>query len=298
MASIAQHLTAQPSVLYRKNRLFYMAYDLPWLAGILATIGVMVAVGWPGLIPAVAPQWEPWMWALLPATFYVHVLMNVTVHNCCHGNLPRSINRLVGEVFGVLVLTRYASWEIIHQRHHRYSDDPERDPHHVLPNFWVFLARTMLINVESQLQQIQYDQFGDTPGHRRYEKLRAVVSFGTMVVLLAAYFMFLGPDLFLRIFVPTQALGWLVVAHFNWATHNAHDPNGDYHPVNLDHGLYWIGNRIWFGLYMHGNHHKRANVFNPLRMEQVLARRAAARAARGQGPELDPDDEHADRPAA
>ena len=30
---------------------------------------------------------------------------------------------------------------------------------------------------------------------------------------------------------------------------------------------------------MHANHHKRANIFNPLKMEQVLAKRAKKRAA-------------------
>ena len=34
-------------------------------------------------------------------------------------------------------------------------------------------------------------------------------------------------------------------------------------------------NKIWFGLYMHANHHKRANIFNPAKMDEVLARRQA-----------------------
>ena len=77
--------------------------------------------------------------------------------------------------------------------------------------------------------------------------------------------------------VPAQALGWMHVAHFNWVTHNALSKTGDYKPINIDTGVYWLGNRIWFGLYMHANHHKRANIFNPLKMDEVLARRAAAR---------------------
>ena len=49
--------------------------------------------------------------------------------------------------------------------------------------------------------------------------------------------------------------------------------------INIDTGVYWLGNRLLFGLYMHGNHHKRANLFNPLKMEQVLAAKKAAKAA-------------------
>ena len=51
--------------------------------------------------------------------------------------------------------------------------------------------------------------------------------------------------------------------HFNWSTHNAFSPTRDFKPVNLNHGYYWIGNKLFFGIYMHANHHKRTNVLNP-----------------------------------
>ena len=266
-------VTAQPSVQYRRNKWFYFLYDGAYLAGLVALDVYLLATHTPPWIGA-------WHWsylALLPVAIYVHILLNVFIHNCCHGNFPRPINRLIGELAGLVVITRYASWEIIHQRHHRHSDDPAKDPHHVLPNFVHFLYETMLFNVERQLQNQAYDQFGDTPENRKRERVRAVLSFATMLPLLLAWYLILGPYAFFLLFVPAQAVGWVQVAHFNWATHNAHSPTGDYHPVNLDHGLYRLGNKIWFGLYMHGNHHTRANIFNPAKMEQVLARRAAMR---------------------
>jgi hypothetical protein len=58
--------------------------------------------------------------------------------------------------------------------------------------------------------------------------------------------------------------------HFNWSTHNAFSPEKDFLPVNLDHGYYKIGNLIWFGIYMHANHHKRTNIFNPAKMKPSL----------------------------
>lgn len=262
--------TAQPSVQYRRNEWFYFQYDGLYMAAFLALDAWLLATGTGPVI-----EWQWWYLAFLPLVIYVHILLNVFVHNCCHGNFPRSINRLVGELAGVLVITRYASWEIIHQRHHRYSDDPEKDPHHVLPNFWWFLARTMLINVELQLQNQAYDQFGDTPRNRLREKIRAVFSFSVMLPLIFAAYLLLGWEAFFFLYVPAQAVGWVHVAHFNWATHNAHSATGDYKPVNLDSGWYRLGNKIWFGLYMHANHHKRANIFNPAKMDQVLARRQA-----------------------
>ena len=261
---------------YRRNKWFYFLYDGAYFAGLLA-LDIWLLVNH---VQPLAPTGAAWHWsylALFPAVLYVHILLNVFIHNCCHGNFPRPINRLIGELAGLVVITRYASWEIIHQRHHRFSDDPEKDPHHVLPNFLVFLYETMLFNVERQLQNQAYDQFGDTPENRSRERIRAILSFATMLPLLLAWYLILGTEAFLFLFVPAQALGWLHVAHFNWATHNAMSKDGDYKPVNLDHGLYWLGNRMLFGLYMHANHHKRANIFNPLKMDQVLARRAAAR---------------------
>ncbi len=275
VSGLATTFTAQPSVQYRRNKWFYFLYDGAYFVGLTALCAVLLIRGTPPLFST----WSWWYLAWFPVVLYVHILLNVFIHNCCHGNFPRSVNRLIGEVAGLIVITRYASWEIIHQRHHRHSDDPEKDPHHVMPSFVKFLAETMLFNVERQLQNQAYDQFGDTPANRRRERIRAVLSFATMLPLLLAWYLLLGPYVFLFLFAPAQALGWIHVAHFNWATHNAHSPTGDYKPVNLNHGLYAIGNKILFGLYMHENHHRRANVFNPAKMDEVLARRAASRAA-------------------
>lgn len=37
--------------------------------------------------------------------------------------MPKSINRLVGELLGIFVVVRFASWDIIHMRHHQYCKD-------------------------------------------------------------------------------------------------------------------------------------------------------------------------------
>lgn len=273
--SLLSDIQTQPSVQYRKNPWFYFQYDGLWLAAIVTSVAAMWFTGWQGLFPG----WSNWYLLALPVTIYLHILANVCIHNACHVNFPRRINRVVGEILGVLVMTRFASWEILHVRHHKYSDDVDKDPHPIIPNFWLFLIRIMFVNLERQLQNIRYDQYGDTPTQHRVELGRAILSFGTMMILFVAWMLFLGPWVFFFIFMPTQAVGWIHVTHFNWVTHNAHDPGGDYKPINIDTGVYWLGNRLLFGLYMHGNHHKRANLFNPLKMEQVLAAKKAAKAA-------------------
>lgn len=273
MKSLAASLTSQPSASYRKNRYFYLGYDLPYLVTFTCLCTFLWRSTWNGI------SWQSWMWLLLPPIVYLHVLASVCIHNASHGNFPRAINRLAGEILGVLLVVRFANWEILHVRHHRHADDAERDPHHMQPNFWRFMGEMMLINLERQLQSIHYDQFGDTPQSRRYERFRSVLSFTTEATCVAAWYLLLGFDVFWFLFVPAQLLGWTVVSHFNWITHNGESTTCDYRPVNIDRGIYRLGNRVLFGLYMHANHHKRVDIFNPMRMDEVLAHRAARRAA-------------------
>ncbi len=275
MRALLTRFQTQPSVLYRKDRYFYLKYDIPYLVLFVAASAALWFAGWRGFVTS----FEPWILLLVVPAMYLHVLANVCVHNACHVNFPRRINRLVGEILGVIVVVRFANWEVLHVRHHRYADDVEKDPHPANDHFWRFLVDMMLVNLERQLMNTFYDQFGDTPENRLFEKRRAMLSFTTEAMCVLFWFVLLGWPLFLVVFVPAQIVGWIVVSHFNWATHNGGSPDRNYRPINIDTGLYWIGNRIWFGLYMHENHHKRANIFNPLRMEQVLARRAARRAA-------------------
>ncbi len=260
-------LFSQPSSLYLRDRYFYFKYDGFYFL-LFGGLAMWMLLG--GIQPLV--RWQSWYMVFFPVALYVHILCNVFVHNCCHSSFPRSINRMVGELCGVIVAVRFGSWEILHRRHHRFSDDPERDPHHVHPNFWLFLWRS-IGGMEVQLQKQAYDQFGDTPRNRRLEQARSVFSFLTAIPLLGLWYLVLGPQAFWFIFVPVQILGWLHVMHFNWVTHDAYNPDGDYKPINIDRGVYWLGNRILFGLYMHGNHHRWPQLFNPMFVDARLKER-------------------------
>jgi stearoyl-CoA desaturase (delta-9 desaturase) len=246
---------------------FYLWYDGFYAVAAIAGIAVIVATGYQG--PLSEPHW--WYALLFPVFQYTIIMGHVLIHNASHGNFPKSINRIVGELCGVLVLTRFASWEIVHRRHHRYSDDPERDPHPAERSYWRYVINTF-INVEKQLQQQYFDIYGDTPKNRRYERFRAIVSFASGALVIALWYFVLGPAGFFLLFLPASVGGALFVIHFNWCGHNAHTKDGVIAPVNLDHGWYWLGNRLFFGIYYHGNHHKMAMLFNPRKMP-VRARR-------------------------
>lgn len=262
-----------PFSQFKRDEHFYVKYDALHLVGAVALIASLVMSGY----RAPFATWQPWMIVFLPIATYLLILCHVFIHNASHGNFPKAINRVVGEILGVCVLTKFASWEIVHRRHHRYSDDPVRDPHPAERGYWSF-AKNTLINVEKQLQQQYFDCHGDAPERRRYERFRSVFSFVSRSAVALAWFTLLGPILFFVGFLPGSVLAGLFVVHFNWTGHNAHLPDTEIGPTNLDTGWFWLGNRLFFGIYFHGNHHKNARVFNPRHMPTRPAREEGAEA--------------------
>jgi stearoyl-CoA desaturase (delta-9 desaturase) len=254
-----------PFTQLRRNRFFYFYYD--GFYAVVCALALLALRHWPR-----AALIETWDWRYLlffPIACHLQILCSVFIHNATHNNFPRAINRLVGELCGLFVVTRFASWEVIHQRHHRFTDDEDKDPHSVMSSYWKF-TWFMVVNVERQLQQQFYELYGDTKTNRRWELARAALSFTTMTLLVSCWYNLLGFYAFFVFFLPAAVVGILHLAHFNWSTHNGFSKRNDFRPVNLDHGYYWIGNRLWHGIYFHANHHKRANLFNPMQMRDSL----------------------------
>lgn len=263
MSAVTASLTSLPFAQFKRSPTFYLWYDSVYAALALAAALAMINGGFTGLLPEIELSLLAW----LPVAAYVSIMAHVFIHNASHGNFPKAINRIVGEICGVIVLTKFASWEIVHRRHHRYSDDPERDPHPAERGYWRYAFRT-LINVELQLRQAYYDVHGDTPETRRYEEWRARLSFVSGSLILLFWYTLLGPGGFLLLYFPAFVGAALFVIHFNWSGHNAHTPGAKIEPTDLDTGWFWLGNRIFFGIYYHGTHHRLAMLFNPMKAKK------------------------------
>ena len=250
-------LTAHPLQQFRKNPRFYLVYDSFYAALGAALVAAKLALAVPAFFGSPSLAWL----AVFPCALYAVVLAHLSIHNCVHGNFPRPINRLLGEVLGFFVVVRFASWVMVHLRHHRFSDDRIHDPHPTFPSFWKTVKHTV-VHVEMQLMREHFDLWGDTKENRAAEARRAKVSYATNVLVLAAWLVWLGPSFFGLVFLPANVFGALFIIHFNWATHNG--PRGaDFRPVNLNHGWFWLGNKIFAGIYMHKNHHERPHLQNP-----------------------------------
>ena len=253
-------LTAHPCSQFRKNPHFYLMYDGFWFLVCASLLLAFYATGFTPLFST--PAW--WFAPVFPVLLFCLIWAHLLIHNATHGNLPKSINRIVGELLGICVVVRFASWDIIHMRHHKYSDDRDKDPHPNFPSFWKTVFHT-IVNVEKQLFQQYYDIWGDTPENHVRERRRARLSYGTNIVLLASWFWLLGPAFFLLVFAPCNLLAGLFVIHFNWSTHNGEQAKAlnEMRPTNLSGPYYRLGNKLFAGIYSHKMHHDRPALFIP-----------------------------------
>jgi fatty acid desaturase len=282
VTAIVSTLQSLPFTQLKRGRLFYLWYDLFYAAVCVVLLLAMHTSGFHSL----TQSWDPRLLLLLPFVCHVQILCSVYIHNATHHGFPRIVNRIVGEVCGLVVISRFASWEIIHRRHHRFSDDVERDPHPVEPSYWRYVIHT-IVGVERQLQRIFFEIHGDTPENHAYERRRAYLSYATSILLIATWFRLLGAPAFVLLFFPASIVGVLHLIHFNWVTHDASSKARSYRPVNLNDGFFFVGNLLWHGIYMHANHHRKPGMFNPLHLERL---ESTAPAAVGVGPAEDDDD--------
>lgn len=257
-------LTSHPLNQFKRGRFFYAAYD----GAYFALCAMVIALLWAFDIGPVfaGPAW--WWGLALPVVVYALIWAHLVIHTCTHGSLPRSVNRMVGELLGLVVIVRFASWGIIHLRHHRFSDDRERDPHPNFSSFWKTAWNTVM-QVERQLFAQYFEVWGDTPATRAAERRRAWVSYATNVVLVLAWAKVWGAWFTLLVFGPANLMAGLFIIHFNWSTHNgeAACSEFDFRPVNLNRGYYSVANRLFAGIYMHDNHHSRPALFNPAMLD-------------------------------
>ena len=256
--------TSLPYAQFKRDPHFYVKHDTVFLVLALGGIVALRYGGWSHASTEFGVGHLVWFPAFLYTTIMAHVFVHCASHQAWgRGTAGKVVNRIAGEICGAWVLTKFASWEIVHRRHHRYSDDPAKDPHPAERGYWSYALNT-LINVEKQLQQEYFDCHGSTPERRRYEKFRSFYSFVSGVAVALFVEQLFGLPFFLEVVGPSWILAGLFVIHFNWVGHNAHTRDGAIEPTNLDHGWFWVGNRIFFGIYFHGNHHRMAMVFNPM----------------------------------
>lgn len=213
----------------------------------------------------------------IPVAILLTFPLTALLHSASHGSLrPKWLNRPVGELVGLMQLSGFAQWKIVHVVHHKHADDPDLDPHPPqFKSYWEF-TKGMRESAIKAYAKFYLKTFGDNN-----ESGAELKRFGMMAKLdqsarVLLWYLVLGPQLFTFLFLASIVFKMFHYAWFNYITHR---PTGNEIEVkNLDSNLYYIINRIAFGLYYHKNHHLYPLLFNPryLAISKVAAKNTAA----------------------
>jgi len=201
---------------------------------------------------------------------YVGGLSAVFIHNATHNSFPNKwLNELAGQISGIHQLWGFMGWRIIHLFHHQYSDRNDRDPHPPKgKTFWQFL-RGMFFLSSVSISERYREQWGV---NRKTHILHygVIILFHIMAIsYLLFWFFLLGTEGFIFFYIPSLIWNHLFFASINYHCHPANPETGETQATNLDENLYHkISNAIWFGIYYHGNHHKKPTLFNPKYMPE------------------------------
>jgi fatty acid desaturase len=206
---------------------------------------------------------------LVPAGIYFGMIAVQLIHNCAHRSFrPAWINRPLGELLAIHLLSGFPGFVILHLSHHQHADHPELDPH---PNgdlgFWEYFF-SIKRKLKGFFRATYFRQWGQESGAARswtstQRLLRLNRFLRASLLLLVA-----GPVVFTLFFLPSFLANHLTFAHINYFTHQK-QPDGSVKIVNLHSGAYRLLNILMLGGYSHRNHHDAPQVFNPSRRPET-----------------------------
>jgi fatty acid desaturase len=248
--------------------------DLVWylpLVALLSTTKIQLVVGcflYATAVSIFRSDFEPIHLLALPVAVITTFPLTAFLHNASHGSFsPKWLNRPVGEIVGVMQLSGFTQWKIVHVIHHMHSDDPLLDPHPPLhKGYWEFTRgmREAAINA--------YVKFFFKTHDQGPESIRALKQFANAAKLdqsarVLFWLLILGPQLFTFLFLSSITFKMFHYAWFNYSTHRPIKDGAE--TQNLNVRLYRFINAIAFGLYYHRNHHLAPTLFDPRTLEKM-----------------------------
>lgn len=215
-----------------------------------------------------------WHLALIPLGLWLGGVSAVFIHNATHNSFPSLwLNEAMGYLSGVHQLWGFTGWKLIHLVHHQYSDNHDMDPHPPKGrSFWQF-AKVMFVESSRKISERYREHWGQNRTTERMQKLVLIVFPIMAAVNLLFWYLLLGPAGFVFFYIPSYISNHLLFVDVNYTAHPKDPASGETKAANLNHNLYYkLANLMWFGIYFHGNHHRRPLLFNP-RYMQITPRR-------------------------
>lgn len=207
-----------------------------------------------------------WYLALIPFGVYAGMLNVSVVHNCAHRNFrPRWLNRVLGEICSLHLMSGFPGFAILHLLHHRHADDPVLDPH---PNghqtYWQYL-NGLKRSLGAAFRRFHDQQWGsDVGSRRRWQAVRVLLSMNRVIRALLILLL-CGPLGFTFFYIPSILANQITYAHINYYSH-VHHADGRVEIVDLNHTWgYRLLNFLLIGIYCHATHHRHAYLLNPSR---------------------------------
>ena len=205
-----------------------------------------------------------WNLLLLPFGIYIGGISAVFIHNATHHSFPKMwLNELCGYVSGLHQLWGYMGWKLIHLVHHQYSDNTDMDPHPPKGRtFWQF-GRVMFLESSAKISERYREHWGNNRTTQLLHKSVLVIFVALATTNLLFWYLLLGPTYFVFFYIPSYVANHLLFIDVNYSAH-PRDESGETKAANLDNNLYHkLANACWFGIYYHGNHHRKPMLFNP-----------------------------------
>jgi len=218
-------------------------------------------------LPLHMTQFSAWQLLLVPLGIYLGGISAVWIHNATHSSFKNPIiNELCGEIAGMHQLWGFLGWKIIHLMHHQYSDNSEMDPHPPKgKTFWQF-AYSMFTGGSEKISQRYRAHWGENARTNFLQKATFAIFVTVAITNAFLWYVVLGFYGFMLFFIPSYISNHLLFVDVNYTAH-PEDADGNTKAANLNDTLYYkIANFFWFGIYFHGNHHRRPMLFNPRHM--------------------------------
>jgi len=209
VTDLQQHQRPDPAVL----RALSERRDGPGIQRIAAHLGLLAATG-----AAILAAPGAWWWLPALAHGFVMVFLFAPLHETVHRTAFRTgwLNRAVGDLAGFLLILPPRWFAAFHFAHHRFTQDPQRDPELASPKPTTLLGYAWIVSgIEYWFRTSRgliRRAFGRAPDAFLDDRLRARAIAEARVYLalyaaLAAGSVALGSDLVLKLWVVPALLG-------------------------------------------------------------------------------------------
>ena len=192
----------------------------------------MIALGG-ALIWKVSSTWGVlWALPLMAMQGYVVAFLFMAVHETAHKTAFRSrgLNLAVGHLSAFIIGLPYEYYCLFHWDHHRYTQDPDRDPELIVgvkpaSDTQLALAYSGLLQVASRLRlMLRHAVTGKVtvpwiPESKRTDIVREARVYATLYVLLLALSLWLSSALLLWVWVVPLVIGQFFLRPYLYAEH-------------------------------------------------------------------------------